>query len=184
MKINAGKFKGFPILTRPVAGTRPTSDKVKQAIFNILGSVQGKAVLDLFSGFGALGLEALSRGASRVVLVESNPRCARIIEENLAKFPEKMNTNLLAQDVFKAIVTLEKKAEIFDVILSDAPYAQAGMNAKLLKVLANSSILSTESLLIVQHDKGDVLAESVESMRALRCYHYGLTSITIYKKTS
>ena len=104
MRINSGKFRGFPIRTADIAHTRPTSDKVKQAIFNILGvSIQGSAVLDLFGGFGSLGLEALSRGAASAVFVEKNRRCAKIIEENIEKIGAEATAVVLIEDAFDAI---------------------------------------------------------------------------------
>ena len=188
MRINAGKFKGFPIATRDVAGTRPTSDKVKQAIFNVLGpAIAGKAVLDLFSGFGSLGLEALSRGARRVVFVEKNPLCTRVITENLLRLHGDLDTKVLTLDVSKAIQNLEKRGEIFDIVLSDAPYSKGsgkhppqGLNAKLLNALANSCILSQESLLVFQHDKADPLSGNAGRCKFNRSYRHGKSFITIY----
>ena len=184
MRINAGKFKGVPILTRDIAGTRPTSDKIKQALFNILGpSIQGKAVLDLYAGFGALGLEALSRGASPVVFVEHNPKCTKVLRENISRLKEAgAAAEILTEDIFQAMRRLEKDQRTFDIVLSDAPYSQG--NAKLLNVLADSGILTPESLLLLQHDRKEQLPASAGRWKTIRSYHYGNSSLTIYRQES
>jgi len=183
MKINSGKFRGFPILTKPIAGTRPTSDKVKQAIFNILGeAVRDRVVLDLFSGFGGLGLEALSRGAKDVFFVEKNPRCAALIRQNVAKTGAGAQAHILVQDIFQAIGQMEKRGFQCDIVLSDAPYQLLDTNAKLLNVLENSSMLKNSSLVLFQHDKGDVVDAAGTALKKIRAYSYGDTIITIYQK--
>ena len=182
MRINAGSFKGFSIATRPIPGTRPTSDKLKQVIFNVLGpAVQGKAVLDLFSGFGCLGLEALSRGARRVVFVESNPRCAKILQENLSHISGSHDASVMTQDVFKAIPRLEKQGEVFDIVLSDAPYDK-DVHSKLLNTLLQSAILTEQSLLVFQHEKREQLFKIARAWKILQSYHHGNSSITLFRK--
>ncbi len=188
MKINAGKFKGFPILTKDIPGTRPTSDKVKQAIFNILGAaVDGKSVLDLFAGFGSLGLEALSRGADSVAFVEKNHRCAQIILENIQKVRGQAQTRILTMDVFRAIDRLAKGKDSFSLVFADAPYdlaleqASLSLNSKLLNVLSDSGIITAGALLVVQRDKRENLIFDADVWQILQEKQYGDTIITLYK---
>ncbi len=185
MRINAGKCKGYPILTQDIAGTRPTSDKVKQAMFNVIGPVvEGKTVLDLYAGFGSLGLEALSRGASKAVFVESNAACCRVLRENIRKIavgaPEAA-AELLECDVFRAIARLEKEGQKFSIILSDAPYQDLA-HSKLLNALANSAILEPSGLLLMQHSVAEKPMTEDAIFKLLRAYRYGATMVSLYRR--
>jgi 16S rRNA (guanine966-N2)-methyltransferase len=181
MRINAGTYKGFPILTEDVPNTRPTSDKLKQVIFNALGKVvRGSIVLDLFSGFGSLGLEALSRGAEKVVFVESNARCNAILMKNIAKTATHDRTVVLTRDVFDALGKLQKEEALFDVVLADPPYKK-GLNTRLLNSLSHSAILKPAALLILQQEKGQA-AGPEGTWRVIRSYPHGKSVVTIYRK--
>ncbi len=187
MRINAGAFKGSTIITKDIAGTRPTSDKVKQAVFNILGpGIAGKTVLDLFCGFGALGLEALSRGAAQVAFVDSNPRCIRLLEQNLEKFKAAGQAVILCQEASGAIANLAKKAAVFDVVLCDAPYPKpgqaAGRSALILKELALSPIIRCDSIVIMQHSQKEELPPAEGDLGLLKTYRYGNSNLTVYRK--
>src|SRR3990172_8994658 len=118
MRIVGGSCKGARVYAPRGSGTRPTSDKVREAIFAIVGSVDGLRVLDLFAGSGALGLEALSRGAASAVFVESDPAAVRIIERNVEKLGL-AGTRIVRSDALRYVAAVE---EAYDLVFVDPPY--------------------------------------------------------------
>lgn len=118
----AGTWRGRQIAA-PTHGTRPTLDRARQIAFDILGpSVVGKRVLDLFAGSGALGLEALSRGGSEAVFVESSPRAAKVLRKNIQSLGAEGATQIVERPVAKALPSLAERGERFDWIFADPPY--------------------------------------------------------------
>lgn len=149
MRIIAGSRRSLPLKTVPGEETRPTTDRIKETLFNILQSeVPGAYFLDLFAGSGQIGLEALSRGASFSVFVESGKKQADCIEENIrfTKFEEQ--SLLLRSDVLSGISRLEGKYR-FDLIFLDPPY-QSGLTESTLEFLGRSSIVKPEATIIVE----------------------------------
>lgn len=149
MRIIAGTARSLPLKTIEGMDTRPTTDKIKETLFNILQrDVPGAYFLDLFAGSGQIGLEALSRGASYAVFIENNRKAAKCIEDNIAftKFTEK--SKLLTTDVISGLHQLEGKYT-FDLIFMDPPYRQ-GLEAEVLRFLSRSSIVKPDSRIIVE----------------------------------
>jgi 16S rRNA (guanine966-N2)-methyltransferase len=120
MRVVAGEFKGRRLVAPRGARTRPTADRVREALFSMLGDVSGARVLDLYAGSGALGIEALSRGAESVVFVERDPRAAGVIERNLASLG--LDEAVLRQD---AVRFLARAEGTFDLVFCDPPYDSA-----------------------------------------------------------
>lgn len=118
MRIIAGKFRGKKLIEYFTEATRPTSDAIKENIFNVLGNITGMIVLDLFSGTGALGIEALSRGANEVVFVDSNRECVEIIKKNVASINQ--TCKVINADYLDALEVLGNKK--FDLVFLDPPY--------------------------------------------------------------
>jgi 16S rRNA (guanine966-N2)-methyltransferase len=121
MRIIAGKDKGATITAPPGRGTRPTADRVREALFSILGDVSGLSVLDLFAGSGALGLEALSRGASSAVLVDSRAGAMKAMERNIAKL-RATAASAVRRDYLVFLKDAAKKGWRYDLIFIDPPY--------------------------------------------------------------
>jgi len=119
MRIITGKFKGR--LIKMPQGMRPTQDKVREALFDILGGIEGASFLELFAGSGAVGLEAASQGVKEVVFVENDPTCIKMLKENLSYLPLTAY-RLLPIDAFKAVERLAKEKEKFDIVFLDPPY--------------------------------------------------------------
>ena len=125
MRIIAGEKKGHRIAAPKGLSTRPTSDFVRETAFNLIGPVDGAAVLDVFAGSGALGLEALSRGAERATFVESDRDACRTINANLDKL--RLNATVLCQDAVRALAT---ERSTYDLVLADPPYDYDGLDRK------------------------------------------------------
>lgn len=186
MRITTGKFKGRNI--KMPKHIRPTQNKVRKAIFDILGDIVGLSFLDLFAGSGAIGLEALSRGVGKVVFVESNKVCIRIIKYNLFTFELKHRPistlpsfMVIWQDTERALRRLEQGKERFDIIFLDPPYYQ-DLAKKTLKSLSLYDILAPNGIIICQHFKRDILPEEIESLRLIKQAKYGDTFLSFYKK--
>lgn len=151
MRVIAGKARRLNLKTVPGTDTRPTTDRIKETLFNILQpGLLDCSFLDLFSGSGAIGIEALSRGAAHAVFVEKNPRACTCIRENLSFTKLSEDGKLLNMDVLQALRSLEGK-EIFDFIFMDPPYGKE-LERQVLEYLADSSIADENTLIIAEAD--------------------------------
>jgi 16S rRNA (guanine(966)-N(2))-methyltransferase RsmD len=178
MRILSGLYKGrniqFP------KHIRPTQDKVRKALFDILGDIRGLSFLELFAGSGAIGLEALSRGAQELVLVEMNSDCLMAIQKNIATFIPKACV-CLPLDAEKAIKKFHKERRLFDIIFLDPPYYK-DLAKKALQTLAAYDIVAPTGLVIVQHFKKDSLPQQVGDLFLFRKEKYGDTFLTFLQK--
>ena len=151
MRVIAGKARHLALKTVPGMETRPTTDRIKETLFNILQqSVPDCIFLDLFSGSGGIGIEALSRGAQAAVFVEKNPKACACIRENLAFTKLKEHGTLLNMDVLSALRSLEGRQR-FDLIFMDPPYRQ-GLERMVLEYLQGSRILDDQTVVIIEAD--------------------------------
>ncbi len=149
MRIIAGSARSLPLKTTEGMDTRPTTDKIKETLFNILqADIPGCYFLDLFAGSGQIGLEAISRGARKAVFVENNKKASACIEDNIrfTKFTEE--ASLMTMDVRSAIAMLEGKYQ-FDIIFMDPPYNK-DLEKEVLALLSHSSIVKPDTILIVE----------------------------------
>jgi 16S rRNA (guanine966-N2)-methyltransferase len=191
MRVTGGQWAGRRLVIPKGPRIRPTRDQVRQALFNLLGErVIGARALDLFSGSGALGLEALSRGAAHVTFVERSGYCVEAIAANLKSLlgsdPRGENPfELLRGEALKAILKLARQGRVFDLILLDPPYGP-DLARKTLIALARRAILAGEGWVVVEHDKRDPLPPDVgEGGGALtlqRAVEYGDTAVTLYRR--
>ena len=142
----------------PGFDTRPTSDKIKETLFNIIGSdIHGSSFLDLFSGTGSIGIEALSRGSSFCAFVENNQTAVRCIRENLAHTRLEEDALVLPKNVLSGIHDLGIKKYAFDIVYMDPPY-KAECEREVLEALDSSGILKEDALIIIEADKHNDLA--------------------------
>ena len=149
MRVIAGKARSLKLMTPPGMDTRPTTDRTKETLFNILQpEIGGARFLDLFSGSGAIGIEALSRGAAFAVFVEKDRAAAECIRKNLAFTKLGDNGQILRKDVGAALKSLEK-GEPFDLIFMDPPYGR-GLERQVLEYMAHSSLLAEEGTVVVE----------------------------------
>lgn len=196
MRIATGLLKGLEI--KPIKGIRPTQDKVKNSVFNILGNdMAGVRFLELYAGSGLVGFEALSRNAQEVIFVEKNPFCAGAINSTLERVKSKLEdktVEVLRQDAIGAIEKLYAAGQKFDVIFCDPPYYQIKLAElvesqqfgakKPLQTLSRYDIMTDTGVLVIQASRKEILEETYGSLRLLRSYVYGDTVLLVYNKAA
>lgn len=178
MRIIAGKYKGR-VIEMP-RGIRPTQDKVRKALFDILGDVGGLSFLELFAGSGAVGFEAASRGVGALILVETNRDCLLAIKENMRSLKLE-SCDLYPLEAGKAVETFHKKKRSFDLIFLDPPYYE-GLSKKTLQSLGAYDILAPNGFIVVQHFKKDGLPDKLGVLSLFKAARYGDTVLSFYKK--
>ena len=182
MRVTGGTGRGRRLRTPAGSRVRPTSDKVKQALFNILGDkIEGAVFLDLFAGAGGIGIEALSRGAERVVFVDASRDSLNIVKGNieLTGFGDRAQTVLA-----KAASFLNKASGHYDIVFLDPPYAEEMQ--PLLEQVNGSGIVSADSIVIAEHFKKQPSPERAGRLSLVREAKYGDTVLAFYelKETS
>jgi 16S rRNA (guanine966-N2)-methyltransferase len=175
MRIIAGTHRGHTIHAPPGLGTRPTSDRVRESIFNIVGPLDGAEVLDLYAGSGAMGLEALSRGAAHATFVERDGDAVRTIERNLDKL--RLKATVVRQDAVTALAREAGTGRKYDLVLLDPPYDMyADLQPQLARYLP--AVLAEDGLLVVETD-ARVEPELPLALRTSR--KYGSVRVTVYE---
>lgn len=173
MRVIAGRFGGRRLRV-PSAGVRPTSDRVREALFASLGDLGGVRVLDLFAGSGALGIEALSRGAAALVLVERSAPAAAVVRENLATLGVGREARVLRAEALAAVRRLARAHERFELVLIDPPWSEPAEPERTLRALATSGILAAGAALVVETTRGRALAP-IAGLLAVEERRYGDT---------
>ncbi len=177
MKIISGKYKGRNIEGFSIDGTRPTMDRVKESLFAIIQDYLDESiVLDLFSGSGNLGIEALSEGAKEITLVDSNYKAIKIIEKNLNNIG--INSNVLNMDYKKALELLKNKK--FDIIFLDPPY-KTNYIEEAIKLITKYNILNDKGIIVCESDSIDKIIYD-NSYTCIKDKKYGDKYIVILKK--
>jgi 16S rRNA (guanine966-N2)-methyltransferase len=183
MKILTGDLRGRIIFHKPNPHLRPTSDKTRKAIFDMLqGQLENKTALDLFSGTGALGFEALSQGADLVTFVEIERSQASVIKNNLMKLGLSKKSEVIIGDTIRTIEKLSRDRKEFDFIFLDPPY-EKGLGEKALAALLKSTIVKKETLIILECRNTEALPNTEENFVCLKNKIYGDTRIVIYRRT-
>jgi 16S rRNA (guanine966-N2)-methyltransferase len=175
VRIIAGTHRGHRLVAPKGLDTRPTGDRVREAAYNLIGPVDGATVLDLFAGSGAMGLEALSRGAARAVFVESDAAAVRAIEQNLDRL--RLRATILRQDAVRALQAEGAAGRRYDLVLVDPPYE---MYPALQPALARAvpRILADDGLLVVETD-ARMEPELPLALRTSR--RYGRARLTLFE---
>lgn len=161
-------------------GIRPTQGKVRKALFDILGDIEGLSFLELFSGSGAVAFEAISRGAKEAVIVEQDSASLKVIKGNLSSLGC-ANCAILALDALKAIEQFCRRQKEFDLIFLDPPYYQE-LSKKTLQRLGACDILAPNGFVIVQHFKRDELPKEAGNLRLIKESSYGDTILSFYRQ--
>jgi 16S rRNA (guanine(966)-N(2))-methyltransferase RsmD len=184
MKIVAGKNRGNKLKSLKGLSIRPTSQKVREALFDILGiSIEGTYFLDLFAGTGAIGIEALSRGAQKVIFIEKEIKCIKIIKENLKKTKNNQNSLVFKIDFLSGIKLLAKKNYLLDFIFLDPPYNMGLVNISLLEI-SKLPILKKNSVVIVQHYKKEKVEENINNLKLYDQRKYGESYLSFFSNTN
>ena len=181
MRVIGGKVKGRKLFSVKGLTTRPTADKIKESIFNILpGDFNGKEVLDLFAGTGNLGIEALSRGALKAVFIESSRHVLPVLEKNLRNCGFTDKSQIIGTTVEKGIKILERRRNRFDFIFLDPPYGRGILKDTLMRV-SRSEILKDTSLVIAEHSSSEMVEGEIERLILTDQRRYGTTLISFFE---
>ena len=179
MRVITGKARGISLKTPDGMLTRPTADRVKEALFSIIHfDIPGAAVLDLFGGTGQLGIEALSRGAKSAVFVDSREDACKLIRENLKRTKLEQDTKVVRSDYLEY---LSKTREQFDIILLDPPYAEVFLE-NALKRITEIDILHSGGIIVTERPLGKELPWDFEGYERSKDYKYGKILLTLYRK--
>ena len=179
MRVISGKARGIVLKTPDGMQTRPTADRVKEALFSILQfELPGKRILDLFGGTGQLGIEALSREAKLAVFVDERDDACRLIRENLKRTKFENQAKVVRSDYLSYLKSTNEK---FDIILLDPPYAEIYLENS-LKMITEIDILQSGGIIVAERPLGKDLPYDFEGYSRSKDYKYGKTLLTLFRK--
>ena len=177
MRVITGKARGVQLKTPDGMLTRPTADRVKEALFSIINfDIPGAKVLDLFGGTGQLGIEAMSRGAERCVFVDAREDACKLIKENLKR--TKLEGTVVRSDYMEY---LNRCKEQFSIIFLDPPYAEEYLENAINRI-AEIDILQTDGIIVAERPVGKELPWEFDGYQRSKDYKYGKTLLTIYRR--
>jgi len=182
MRIISGTARGKKLKAPPGTNTRPITDMIKEALFNVLGrGIVNSTLLDLFAGSGSVGIEALSRGANKVVFIDSNIKAIQVIRENLVNcgFTDKYKFELYRNDVFRALEIINKRQRKFDYIYADPPFTVESIFKPLLIAL-DRPILTSGGILIIRFPRRTNLKVNLTRLKEYRADNYGESTLHYY----
>lgn len=181
MRVISGEHKGRALKPVPHKLTRPTTDKVKEAIFQIIGPYfKGGLAFDLFAGSGGLGIESLSRGMDKVIFVDKHPKAIQTIHENINTFKLESQTEVYRADAFRAIKAAAKRNLKFNFVFLDPPYGKVSYE-KLLEALETNDLLEKGSVVVCEHTAQEVLPKHFGGYSQNKVDTYGNTiGVTYY----
>lgn len=185
IRVIGGKARGRRLFTTTRTGFRPTADRIKETLFNLLPGMAGMKFLDLFAGTGNVGYEAISRGAVRVCFVENDPVLVEVLKKNGKVFhcagdePE-VRFEILQADAERAIGVLQKRCERFDAIFADPPY-EKGWIEKTIWALGNGRLLEEDGIIVLQHSMREAIPEETGPLTIVDERKAGDTFLSILK---
>ena len=188
MRVIAGKFRSRPLRSLRGMDLRPTADRLRETLFNVLGAgnpgaFEEKVWLDLCAGTGAVGIEALSRGAAKVYFVESSAPAATLIRQNLHSLGVADGFEVLKEDVTHALPKLEARNVTANLIFLDPPYRMEKVYEEVLQLLAQSSLVSPDAVVVVEHDKRFDPGDGFAPLRRYRKLEQGDAVLSFYRLT-
>ena len=179
MRVISGKARGVALKTPDGMQTRPTADRVKEAIFSIIQfDLPGARVLDLFGGTGQLGIEAISRGAKHAVIVDQSEQACRLIKENLRRAKMESEAQVIRGDYLQYLGSCREQ---FDIIFLDPPYAEVFLENSLKKI-SEIDILQSSGIIVAERPAEKALNCVFEGFSRSKDYKYGNTLLTLYRK--
>jgi 16S rRNA (guanine966-N2)-methyltransferase len=180
MRVVSGNFKGRQLKAVPGVTTRPTTDKVKEAIFNMVGPYfEGGTALDLFAGSGGLGIEALSRGIDKCIFVDREPKAIQTIYKNLEICHAAEFSEVFRNDADRAIKAIIKRELQFQLIFLDPPYKKQKLNT-LINSISVNGLLHKDGFIVTEHGSDVQLPGEIDQFIQLKHETYGMSSITIF----
>lgn len=181
MRVVAGEYRGRKLSAVPGMATRPTTDKVKEAIFNIIGPYfDGGVSLDLFAGSGGLSIEGVSRGIDRAVLVDHQYAAIQTIKKNIATTKEEAKFTVLKKDARQVLKQLAAAGERFDLVYLDPPYAKQKITANLAEMV-ELGLLNPGATIVAETNQEANLPEDLAGFEFVRQHDYGITVVTVYR---
>jgi len=188
MRVIAGKFRSRQLKSLRGTALRPTSDRLRETLFNVIADrVEGSRFLDVFAGTGAVGIEALSRGAREVLFIENHRPAAALIEKNLESLGLRAEARVVALDALHGLERLAAEAAAqpkdYDIVFLDPPYAAAEDYRRVLAFLGASSLLSEGSLVIAEHQRKFELPERAGKLERMRVLRQGDAALSFYRCT-
>ena len=181
MRVISGKLRGLKLNTPKNDDVRPTTDRVKESLFNIINSyIMESDVLDLFAGTGSLGIECLSRGANKCVFVDLSKDSLQVVKSNIKKARLEEDSIVINLGYKEAITKLSLQNNKFDLIFMDPPYYK-DMFVDALSKIQESSILKEDGIIVVEHDSKEELPEKINMLEKMKIKKYGNTTITLYQ---
>jgi 16S rRNA (guanine966-N2)-methyltransferase len=181
MRIIAGKYKSRRLAAPSGVETRPTSDRLRETLFNVIStSAEDSVWLDLFAGTGAIGIEAISRGARMAYFVESSKRAARAIRDNLASLHIEEGFEIIEREAVTALRILDSQAVVCNFCYLDPPYRKMGDYEQVLGFLSQSRLVASGGLVIAEHDKHFDPGEVFGSLRRRRKLQQGDAVLSFY----
>jgi 16S rRNA (guanine966-N2)-methyltransferase len=187
MRIIAGTYRSRILKSLKGLELRPTSDRLRETLFNVLGpAVAGARFLDLFAGTGAIGIEALSRGTAEVVFIENHPPAVKLIRRNLESLGLRPGVTVLAVDALRGLEMLasgNKQAEAgFDYIFLDPPYSSADQYARVLEFLGSADLLVSGGSVVAEHRRSFKLPNQAGKLRRVRVLRQGDAALSFYRR--
>ena len=181
MRVIAGKFGSRRLKGPGKLRIRPTSDRLRETLFNILGpAVEDSLFVDLYAGTGAIGIEAISRGAKEVVLVEEHAASARLIQENLKALAAAGTAEMMAMPAAKALEKLAARHSMADFVFLDPPYQEKDEQLLVLEFLDESHLLAPQGLVIVEHSSKVALPKRFTRLERMRVVEQGDAALSFY----
>ena len=189
MRVIAGSYRSRILKSLKGLALRPTSDRLRETLFNVLGrDVSGSRFLDLFAGTGAIGIEALSRGAEETVFVENHAPAAALIRRNLKSLDIRNGATVLAVDALRgmAMLAAREKTEIsgFNYIFLDPPYAAGNEYARVLESLGSGNLLAPGGVVIAEHRRSFGLPEQAGAFACYRLLRQGDAALSFYRRAA
>jgi len=189
MRVIAGTYRSRILKSLKGLALRPTSDRLRETLFNVLSpKISGARLLDLFAGTGAIGIEAVSRGAAEVVFIEKHPPAAALIRKNLETLGIRSGVTVIAADALRGLETLaareRKPANGFDCVFLDPPYAAAEDYVRVLRFLGSSELLASDGIVVAEHRRNFDLLEETGALRRYRVLRQGDAALSFYRRRS
>jgi len=187
MRVIAGIYRSRILKSLKGLALRPTSDRLRETLFNVLGSgIQDSHFLDVFAGTGAVGIEALSRGADYVSFIENHAPSAALIRKNLTALKVHSGVTVICADAIRGLETLEAKVKAgdpaYDYIFIDPPYAATADYSRVLQKIGVSNLLALSGIVIVEHRKTFDLPESFGTLKRVRLLRQGDAALSFYRR--